>query len=49
MNAITRLDHYLSSWESTLGFSPSERVLEESQVDTLVDLVTGVFSEAVSN
>src|SRR5258707_4477686 len=49
INAISRLDHYLSSWESTLGFSPSECVLEESQVDTLVDLVTGVFSEAVSN
>src|SRR6266436_314357 len=50
VNAISRdLNHCLSSWESTLGFSSSERILEESQTDTLVVRVMRVFSEAVSN
>src|SRR5260221_4127307 len=46
---LSRLHHCLSSWQSTLGFLPSERILEESQMDTLVVRVTGVFSEVVSN
>ncbi len=50
INAISRdLIRCLSSWESELGFSTSERILEESQADTLVARVTDVFSEAVSN